>query len=36
MEVHAHTHPSTGLPTRQASSGPRKKWTHYFLDFLML
>ncbi len=29
MEVHAHTHPSTG-------SGHRKKWTHYFWEFLML
>ena len=29
MEVHAHTHPS-------ASSGHRKKWTHYFWEFLML
>ena len=29
MEVHAHTHPSTG-------SGPRKKWTHYLWEFLML
>ena len=29
MEVHAHTHPST-------SSGQRKKWTHYFWEFLML
>ena len=29
MEVHAHTHPS-------ASSGTRKKWTHYFWEFLML
>ena len=29
MEVHAHSHPSTG-------SGPRKKWTHYFWEFLML
>ena len=29
MEVHAHTHPSTG-------SGHRKKWTHYFWKFLML
>ena len=29
MEVHAHSHPST-------SSGHRKKWTHYFREFLML
>ena len=29
MEVHAHTHPST-------SSGHRKKWTHYFWEFIML
>ena len=29
MEVHAHSHPSTG-------SGPRKKWTHYLWEFLML
>ncbi len=29
MEVHTHTHPST-------SSGHRKKWTHYFWEFLML
>jgi hypothetical protein len=29
MEVHHHTHPST-------SSGNRKKWTHYFWEFLML
>ncbi len=29
MEVHAHTHPS-------ASSGHRKKWHHYFWEFLML
>ena len=29
MEVHAHTHPSTG-------SGHRKKWTHYLWEFLML
>jgi hypothetical protein len=29
MEVHAHTHPSTG-------SGHRKKWSHYFWEFLML
>ena len=29
MEVHTHTHPSTG-------SGHRKKWTHYFWEFLML
>ncbi len=28
MEVHAHTHPE--------HSGPRKKWTHYFWEFLML
>ena len=35
MEVHAHTHPSTGLPTGQTGSGPRKKWTHYFWEFLM-
>ncbi len=36
MEVHAHTHPSTSLPAGQAGSGPRKKWTHYFWEFLML
>lgn len=29
MEVHHHSHPST-------SSGHRKKWTHYFWEFLML
>ena len=29
MEVHHHAHPST-------SSGPRKKWTHYLWEFLML
>jgi hypothetical protein len=29
MEVHHHTHPSP-------SSGHRKKWTHYFWEFLML
>ena len=29
MEVHHHSHPST-------SSGRRKKWTHYFWEFLML
>src|SRR5215510_156880 len=29
MEVHHHSHPSTG-------SGHRKKWTHYFWEFLML
>jgi len=29
MEVHHHAHPST-------SSGHRKKWTHYFWEFLML
>ena len=29
MEVHHHAHPSTG-------SGHRKKWTHYFWEFLML
>jgi len=29
MEVHAHTHPPT-------SSGQRKKWAHYFWEFLML
>lgn len=29
MEVHAHIHPSPG-------SGHRKKWTHYFWEFLML
>ena len=29
MEVHHHTHPST-------SSGHRRKWTHYFWEFLML
>jgi hypothetical protein len=29
MEVHTHTHPS-------ANSGTRKKWTHYFWEFLML
>lgn len=29
MEVHAHTHPSAGPETR-------KKWTHYFWEFLML
>jgi len=31
MEVHAHTHssPATG-------GAPRKKWTHYFWEFLML
>ena len=29
MEVHAHSHPSTG-------SGHRKKWTHYFWEFIML
>ncbi len=29
MEVHTHTHPST-------NSGHRKKWTHYFWEFLML
>jgi hypothetical protein len=28
MEIHAHTHPE--------HSGPRKKWTHYFWEFLML
>jgi hypothetical protein len=28
MEVHAHTHPE--------HSGPRKKWTHYLWEFLML
>jgi hypothetical protein len=29
MEVHHHSHPSTG-------SGTRKKWAHYFWEFLML
>jgi hypothetical protein len=29
MEVHHHSHPS-------ASSGFKKKWTHYFWEFLML
>ena len=29
MEVHHHSHPST-------SSGHRKKWIHYFWEFLML
>jgi hypothetical protein len=29
MEVHHHSHPSTG-------SGNRKKWTHYFWEFFML
>jgi hypothetical protein len=29
MEVHHHAHPST-------SSGHRRKWTHYFWEFLML
>lgn len=29
MEVHHHAHPST-------SSGPRKKWMHYFWEFIML
>lgn len=29
MEVHHHSHPSP-------SSGHRKKWTHYFWEFLML
>ena len=29
MEVHHHAHPST-------VSGHRKKWTHYFWEFLML
>jgi len=29
MEVHHHVHPST-------SSGHRKKWTHYFWEFIML
>jgi hypothetical protein len=29
MEVHHHSHPSP-------SSGHRKKWTHYFCEFLML
>jgi len=28
MEVHAHTHPASG--------GTRRKWTHYFWEFLML
>jgi hypothetical protein len=28
MEVHAHSHPAAG--------GTRKKWTHYFWEFLML
>jgi hypothetical protein len=28
MEVHSHTHPAPG--------GTRKKWTHYFWEFLML
>ena len=28
MEVHHHTHPE--------HSGSRKKWTHYFWEFLML
>jgi hypothetical protein len=28
MEVHAHTHPASG--------GTRKKWTHYFWEFIML
>jgi len=28
MEIHAHTHPASG--------GTRKKWTHYFWEFLML
>jgi hypothetical protein len=28
MEVHTHTHPALG--------GTRKKWTHYFWEFLML
>ena len=28
MEVHAHSHPASG--------GTRKKWTHYFWEFLML
>ena len=28
MEVHHHSHPG--------HSGSRKKWTHYFWEFLML
>ena len=28
MEVHHHAHPASG--------GTRKKWTHYFWEFLML
>src|SRR5688500_3722718 len=34
MEVHHHTHSSTSYPS--TSSGHRKKWTHYFWEFLML
>ncbi len=34
MEVHAHSHPSTLRQTQD--SGHRKKWTHYFWEFLML
>ena len=29
MEVHHHAHPST-------SPGHRKKWSHYFWEFIML
>ncbi len=34
MEVHAHTHPSTLRQT--PGSGHKKKWTHYFWEFIML
>ena len=30
MEVHHHSHPAHG------GTGTRKKWTHYFWEFLML
>ena len=35
MEIHHHSSPAPG-GTHPASGGTRKKWTHYFWEFLML
>jgi hypothetical protein len=36
MEVHAHTHSSDPDPSTSSGHRGRKKWTHYFWEFLML
>src|SRR5215204_7001171 len=36
MEVHHHTHTADSDPSTSSGHRGRKKWTHYFWEFLML